>query len=119
MSIKPQFAEAIANGKKRYEYRRRIFARRVDTIVVYATRPVGLAIGEFDVRDVLCEDLDALWSATSVHGGIDEEYFRTYFIGKKKGYAIMIGKFRKYSKPYRIESVLGVRPPQSFLYISQ
>lgn len=117
MSIRPQFAEAIANGTKKFEYRRQIFARVVETVVVYATKPVGMAIGEFKVIEVLCQRIDELWSSTYRHGGIDEEYFRAYFSGKKVGYAIKVGKFRRYNEPYEIESVLGVRPPQSFLYI--
>ncbi len=118
LSIKPDYARAIVTGIKKYEYRRQIFARPVRTVVIYATKPIGMAIGEFDVGKVLYDDLDRLWSSTSKHSGINEKVFREYFTGKCRGYAIKVERFRRYARPYRIESVLGLHPPQSFLYLT-
>ena len=41
LSIKPEFAEAIFNGKKRFEYRKVIFKKEVKYIQVYVTKTVG------------------------------------------------------------------------------
>ncbi|MDD8572078.1 ASCH domain-containing protein, partial [Escherichia coli] len=46
LSIKPEYAESILSGKKKYEFRKNIFRNKnVDTIVIYATMPVGKVIG--------------------------------------------------------------------------
>ncbi len=41
LSIKPDFVQEMARGRKRFEYRRRIFKQDVDSVVIYACRPVG------------------------------------------------------------------------------
>jgi predicted transcriptional regulator len=117
LSIRPEFAEAILRGEKRYEFRRRIFSRTVDIVVVYVTAPVSRVVGEFDVRSIISAPLPALWSRTKSQAGIDEAYFLSYFEGKDEGYAIEIGDFRAYEIPYCPAGVLGKRPPQSFLYL--
>ena len=53
LSIKPEFAEAIFNGKKRFEYRKVIFKEKVKYIQVYVTKPVGKIIGEFEIGEIV------------------------------------------------------------------
>ena len=38
LSIKPEFVQEIFTGKKKYEYRKAIFTRSVDKVVVYSTK---------------------------------------------------------------------------------
>lgn len=46
MSIKPEFADKIFDGSKRYEFRRMIFKQpAVKKVVVYASAPVQMVIG--------------------------------------------------------------------------
>ena len=41
LSLRPEFAERIFDGTKKYEYRKRVFVREdVDKVVVYATDPL-------------------------------------------------------------------------------
>ncbi len=40
MSIHPQYANAIVEGTKRVEFRKRPLARNVTHVIVYATAPV-------------------------------------------------------------------------------
>ena len=51
LSIKPEFVQEIFTGKKKYEYRKAIFTRSVDKVVVYSTKPVGMIVGEFTVEN--------------------------------------------------------------------
>ena len=46
LSIKPEFAEAIFNGEKKFEYRKVIFKEKVKYIQVYVTKPIGKIIGD-------------------------------------------------------------------------
>src|SRR5258708_10038551 len=59
LSIKPEYAEAIFSGKKRFEFRRAIFKHDIKVVVVYITSPVGQVAGEFNVDDIITDDVDA------------------------------------------------------------
>lgn len=117
LSIKPGFADRIFDGTKRFEFRRNIFKQQINTVIVYASAPTSMVIGEFDIANVLCDNLDALWEATRLYAGISSQYFYSYFQGKEKGYAISIAKTRRYASPLSLQIEYGVQPPQSFLYL--
>ena len=54
LSIKPEYAEKIFNGEKRFEYRRVIFKRKgITTVVVYVTAPISRIMGEFQINNIL------------------------------------------------------------------
>lgn len=118
MSIKPEFAEKIFNGTKKFEFRRSIFKNKnVKRVIVYASSPVQKVIGEFEIGAIIDSDLETLWNQTSAYSGISKEYFDSYFDDKKKGFAIKVKKIKKYSKPLCIRKNFKVAPPQSFLYL--
>lgn len=120
LSIKPEFANEIFNGSKKYEYRRRIFKRNdVTTVVVYASSPVSQVVGEFDIDDILYDHVDSLWKETKEHSGITEAYFFTYFEQRETGYAIKIKSCNRYEQPQSLESTYGILPPQSFAYVEE
>lgn len=117
LSIKPEFASKIFMGEKKFEYRRSIFKKPVNLVVVYASSPVCRVIGEFEVEELLFDELEKLWRKTKRHSGISEDYFYSYFSDKEKGHAIKIGSTRKYRKPLLLKETFGVIPPQSYLYL--
>lgn len=118
LSIKPEFAEKIFDGTKRFEFRRRIYKREaVKSIIVYASAPISMVIGEFEIETVLHDDLNSLWDSTNEFAGISEEYYREYFIGKEAGYAIEVKEVNKYRVPLGIRESFGIAPPQSFAYV--
>lgn len=119
LSIKPEFADLIFQGVKKFEFRRSIFKNSaIKTIVVYASSPTQKVIGEFDIEVILNDSLESLWQQTKEHAGIEENYFYEYFSEKEKGYAIKIKKARKYRKPLCLKEDYQLHPPQSFLYLS-
>ena len=105
------------SGEKKYEFRRTIFSRKVDIVVLYVTFPVKKVIAEFDIVQIICSPLDNLWNVTNQDAGIDRSHFYKYFLGKEIGYAIEIGNIRTYEEPFSPVKKLGLKPPQSFLYI--
>jgi predicted transcriptional regulator len=117
LSIKPQYAAAIFAGDKKYEFRRVIFSRRVDIVVIYATAPVRQVVGEFAVLAVISESPRSLWERTKEYAGVDKDAFFRYFRGRQMGYAIQIGEVRQYAEPFCPITRLGLRPPQSFVYL--
>lgn len=65
LSIKPEFANKIFDGTKKFEFRKSIFKNKdIKTVVVYASSPVQRVIGEFEIERILNFDLDTLWSLT-------------------------------------------------------
>ncbi len=119
LSIKPEFAERIFDGSKKYEYRRTIFKRpEVVAVVVYASRPVGRIVGEFKVGRILHGDPEDLWTQTSSYSGITRSHFLEYFSNRAKGYAIEIRQASRYGAPICLDELMLSSPPQSFMYLS-
>lgn len=117
LSIKPEFAQKIFEGTKKFEFRKSIFKNKdVETVIVYASSPVQKVIGEFDIEHIIKDKLDELWELTHIHAGITEEYFYEYFQNKDSGFAIKIKEFRKYKIPKDLKEDFNLLPPQSFSY---
>ena len=117
LSIRPEYARAIFSGDKRFEFRRVVFKRPVDVVVVYATSPIRKVLGEFDVKQVVSDSVDQLWENTKKRAGIDRQKFFNYFSNVETGFAIEIGETRQYEEPLCLDCHFGVRPPQSFQYL--
>ena len=119
LSIKPEFAEKIFNGTKKYEFRRTVFKDpSVKTIVVYASSPVQKVIGEFEIEFILNCELKMLWEKTKEFSGITEKFFFDYFVSKDKGYAIKVKKTNAaIRRPLCIKEDFHISPPQSFAYL--
>jgi predicted transcriptional regulator len=119
LSIKPQFAERIFNGSKRYEFRRVLFrSTSVTTVVVYASSPIKRVIGEFTVGGILRLRKQALWRKTKNHAGIEKRHFDLYFAGRRTAFAIKVSRPERYPNPISLDSAFAFeRPPQSFRYL--
>lgn len=120
LSIKPEFAEKIFNGTKKYEFRRSVFKNKnVRTVVVYASSPVQQVIGEFEIETILNHNLQELWNLTKDYSGITKNFFFDYFVNKEKGYAIKIKEAKLYDKALSIKDDFNATPPQSFMYLEE
>lgn len=118
LSIKPEFANKIFNGTKKFEFRRTLFKNKeVRMIIVYASAPISKVIGEFEIDRIFYEELELLWNQTSKFSGITEDYYMQYFNGKENGYAIEVKNPKRYKKELCIKQSFGLNPPQSFAYL--
>ncbi|MGD9678711.1 MAG: ASCH domain-containing protein [Vulcanibacillus sp.] len=119
LSIRPEFVERIFSGIKRFEYRKVIFKRNdISTVVVYATKPYGKVVGEFEIGDIIMNNPKELWKQTKGYSGISKSYFNEYFEGRDQGFAIKIKSCKKYDKPLDLsayDNSIKVAP-QSFCY---
>jgi predicted transcriptional regulator len=119
LSIKPEFVKQIINGKKRFEYRKRIFKEEVEGVIIYSTMPQGKIIGEFKINNILKDSLDEIWDKTCGYSGITEDFFYEYFSGKEDGYAIEIKDFIEYEHPIDPKEFdNNFIAPQSYKYIN-
>lgn len=120
LSIKPEHANNILEGKKLFEFRKAVFKNpSVKTVVIYATMPIGKVIGEFEVEEVLSDQPNKVWSLTSEFAGISKVFFNEYFNGRDKAYAIKVKEPKRYAEPIDLKRVVqnGIAP-QSFCYIT-
>lgn len=117
LSIKPEFANKIFDGTKKFEFRKAIFKNEnIKTVIVYASSPVQKVIGEFEIERIINHDIDTLWGMTENFSGITKDYFYQYFEDRQAGYAIQIKTTRKYKKPKDLKMDFNLVPPQSFAY---
>ena len=121
LSIKPQYAQMILDGSKRYEYRKMIPIRNdIDRVYIYATKPICRIVGEFTLDGIIADSPQKVWAATARHGGITEAFFNDYFKGKDKAYALKIGDVIKYDVPIDPKKVItDFTAPQNFMYTKE
>lgn len=121
LSIKPEYAEKILNGTKRFEYRKALPRHEsVRTVVIYATMPVGKVVGEFEVGSFISDKPVNLWNRTKAASGISRKFFDDYFFGREIAMAIVVERPRRYAKAKSLREVSGSStPPQSFQYLAQ
>lgn len=119
LSIKPEYANKIFDGSKKYEFRKTIFkSPNVKKVIVYASSPVMKVIGEFEIESILKEAKDYLWEITHKESGISEDFFKTYFQNKEEAIALKVKKTHLYSKPKSLQIDYGIKyAPQSFVYL--
>lgn len=118
LSIKPEYVEQILNGNKRFEYRKRIFKKEVESVIIYCTMPIGKIVGEFTIETIIMDTPEAIWTQTQHYSGISEDFFRDYFSDREEAYAIKIREFREYETPIYPQDVFkDFVPPQSYRYI--
>ena len=118
LSIKPEFAFKIFEGKKKFEFRKVIFKKpNIKTVVVYASSPIQQVIGEFEIDDILSSDPNEIWEQTKQFSGISEDFFYEYFADREIAHAIKIKNIKRYRKPLNIKDEFNLSPPQSYAYL--
>ena len=118
LSIKPEYANKILTGKKKYEYRKRLSQEQVDKIIVYSTDPIKKVIGEVLVVGTITKSPTRLWEDTKTESGITRSKYRLYFRGCKQAHAYQLGSVRIYTPPKELSEFGINHAPQSFVYIS-
>lgn len=119
LSIKPEFANKIFSGHKKFEFRKSIFKKDgVKRVIVYATLPVGKVIGEFSIDSIIHGEPESVWRKTSAHAGITKSFFSEYFDGRDKAFAIKVGEVNLYETPLSLKDLgVGISAPQSYRYL--
>lgn len=119
LPIKPEYAEKIYRGTKKYEYRKNTIRNgQPGRIVLYETRPVCRITGEIKIGNVLSRDPETIWNETNKYGGITKQDFDNYYKGKPKCIAYEIVEARKYEKAKELKEYGLKRAPQGFVYLA-
>lgn len=121
LSIKPKYADLILAGSKRVEFRRSWASQNVSVIVLYSSSPIQKIVGVVEVEDVVVASPASLWrTCTERGGGLTRKELRSYFAGRSKGVAVLLGplfKFDRYLEPSDVFA--DFVPPQSFRYLDE
>jgi predicted transcriptional regulator/N-acetylglutamate synthase-like GNAT family acetyltransferase len=124
MSLKPKWAQAILQGRKRVEIRRS-FSRQWThrPVFLYSTSPVKRIVGEAKIGAVVEASPEEIWSFYSEAIGCAWEEFDGYTRGAEQVYAIELEDPRAYSPELSLsdlQAMVGerLRPPQSYAKLS-
>ena len=119
LSIKPEFAHKIFEGSKKFEFRKQVFKdTSVKKVIVYSSSPEQKVIGEFEIETILDDTPDKIWIQTKLYSGISREFFKSYFEGRNKAYAIKVASTKRYSKYKSLADFNIYAAPQSFAYVN-
>ena len=119
LSIRPTFGQSIFEGKKVYEYRKKVFKRTdIDKVYIYASKPICKIVGYFTISAMIEDSPNNMWKMTHEGSGITKEYFDAYFSGCDMAHAIKIGEVIKFDTPIDPKSVLkDFHAPQNYRYV--
>lgn len=117
LSIKPEYAQVILDGKKEYEFRKRRCRSDVHKIVFYATAPWSCVVGEAEIEEIIEGSPTHIWELAKTAAGITPKKYREYYHGRKTAVAYKLRNVVAY-EPTRSLADYGVtQVPQSFIYI--
>jgi len=118
LSIHPGYAEAILEGRKQVEFRRRPFGNDVTHVVLYATAPVKQIVGAFEVEAIDSTTPSDAWQQYHEIGGVERTAFDAYYDGTDEAHVIRIRSFEALEHPVPLSDIdSSLRAPQSFIYL--
>lgn len=117
LPIKPEYIDKIFNGTKKFEYRKTLCKRPIDTIIIYSTRPVMRIVGEMQITGVINDTPDIVWQKTQKFSGITKQFFDKYYNGRNQAIAYKIGKITRYKRTLKLSEFGLAHAPQSFVYM--
>ena len=118
MSIKPEYVDKIFSGKKKYEYRKRMCKKKIDTIIVYSSSPIQKVVGELKIKQVLYNRKSIIWDKTNRYGGITKTKYDKYYENCDYAVAYEIEKAILYDKQKDLKDFNVRTAPQSYVYIT-
>lgn len=118
LSIKPEYAEKILIGFKRFEFRKQIPCKKIHLVFIYSSHPEKMIVGKFRIQSVITGTPEEIWETCGDEGGIEKERFFSYFGDRPIGYGFEIDHVERFDPsidPREIKR--DFKAPQSFAYI--
>lgn len=117
LSIKPQYAKVILEGKKKYEFRKSKPKKEVKRIIFYASSPQKEVVGEAEIEEILEGSPKEIWQIAKTAAGITKKFFFTYYCGKDIAFAYKLKNIKVYDTPKQLSDYGIKQAPQSYVYI--
>lgn len=123
ISIRPPHANAILDGAKTVELRRRIPALQPGTrLWIYATLPVGAVIGLATVDRVVRGEPENIWLEFGSRTGVTRADFDDYFRGVDVAIGLLLVDVQRSNEQVEIARLKrlrsGFHPPQVMMNLS-
>ncbi len=123
ISLAPAYTQAILNGRKTVELRRRRLCVRNGTrIWIYSKTPAARIEATAYVQEIHEADPEGLWSEFGDATGISRTEFDHYFSGCSRGCAVVLDSVSalvpSLDLPTMRSEVAGFHPPQFFKRLS-
>ena len=123
ISIKPKYAQAILDGTKTVELRRRIpFVRRGTTLWIYATRPRSAIVGSAVIDEIIEGSPTEIWDKCMDRTAVTRCEFDEYFVGTERALALVLSNVVR-RREIGIEKLRelseGFHPPQVLTRLSR
>lgn len=119
MSINPEHVDNILAGTKKFEFRKNKCKEKIDSIIIYSTSPIMKVVAEVEVKDVIEDTPQMVWSMTRTAAGIDKSFFDRYYFGRDTAVAYVLGEVRKFSVPKYLADYGVKAAPQSYVYVNE
>lgn len=117
LSIKPEYAQLIFEGKKQYEFRKTKPQKGVDHIIFYATFPQKQVVGEATIDKILEGSPKEIWEIAKTAAGITKDFYFSYYAEKSKAIAYRLKNVVKYDEPLTLKDLGVLSAPQSYQYL--
>lgn len=120
LAIHPEHAQAIIEGRKRVEFRKRRLHPSIEHVVMYATAPTGKVVGFFRIASLDAASPTAIWDRYKHDGAIPRRLFRGYYSGARLAVAWVIDHVTALGSPLPLRRIHpDAFPPQSFAYLPE
>lgn len=121
ISLRPRFADALLDGAKTIELRRRVPASIPGSrILLYSSTPTCAIIGTAVLGSIHRGEASAIWKSHGRYAAVTREEFDHYFAGSAMAYALEIRSATAAPFPLELERMrrdFALRPPQSWRYL--
>lgn len=121
MSIHKKPFEALLDGRKKHEFRRKFYLNQPCRVIFYVSSPVKaiMGIGVFDTP--IKTSVNQLINIIKTHNFSSEESLKDYFKGLKEGYALPLKSIKRIT-PLSLnelrKKIKNFFPPQSYCNFS-
>lgn len=117
LSIKPQYANVILQGKKEYEFRKKRCRDGIDKIVFYSSSPQKQVVGEAEIEKIIEGSPTRIWEIAKHAAGITRTAFYDYYRGYHNAVAYKLKNVVVYEEPKELSDYGIAHAPQSYIYI--
>lgn len=124
LSIKPEFALQIIEGKKTIELRRKFPTEKVigGFAVIYASSPLQKIIGYALIENVSFLAIDKIWHQYGKQSKVQKDFFAQYYSNLSHGLAVHLKQplpLKRQVSLKELKDRYGILPPQSYRYLSE
>jgi predicted transcriptional regulator len=122
ISIRPEHAFNIVEGRKTVELRRRFPEKLLvgGLMLIYASSPNKALIGAARIEDVRRMTPTGLWRKFQHQVCVSKDLFNSYFAGAAHGYGVILGPVVRFDEVIPVSELkerFAFSPPQSYCYV--